>query len=361
MNRMFYRRAVAAVFVIALTLIVNPTLARAQGSLEEWEEAELRPLMERLGAAFQGDVPSEKPFEMVVDFLKGSEGSIYAPFTVTLDPSQLSMSQLSMYLFVLPYLDPLAEAEADDDAGGPARIERPRVTSVLENPLFENATYEDLFFIDVTDAASAGGPIEIHRAFQAPGGVYDVYVLVRDSLGEDGDLDELDDSAVLMLKEQVEVPDFWNGELQTSTVILARSIAPLASILSPEDQRDNPYTIGTTQIVPKRDTVFAKDENFSLLLYVYNPQLTGQSPDVTVEFDFHRRTAAGESFFNRTNPQEFNAQTWPAGQDISPGIPSGQSVPLGSFPAGDFRLEIKITDNTAGQSLTREVNFTVGE
>jgi hypothetical protein len=34
-------------------------------------------------------------------------------------------------------------------------------------------------------------------------------------------------------------------------------------------------------------------------------------------------------------------------------------VPLGSFPEGDYRLEIKITDKAATKSLTRDVKFSV--
>jgi hypothetical protein len=34
-------------------------------------------------------------------------------------------------------------------------------------------------------------------------------------------------------------------------------------------------------------------------------------------------------------------------------------VPLASFPEGDYRLEIKITDKIANKSLTREIVFTV--
>jgi hypothetical protein len=38
---------------------------------------------------------------------------------------------------------------------------------------------------------------------------------------------------------------------------------------------------------------------------------------------------------------------------------TGQGVPLQSFPEGDYRLEIKITDNKAQKSITRDVLFTV--
>ena len=38
---------------------------------------------------------------------------------------------------------------------------------------------------------------------------------------------------------------------------------------------------------------------------------------------------------------------------------AGQSVPLASFPAGDYRLEMKVQDNISKKSVTRNINFTV--
>ena len=77
---------------------------------------------------------------------------------------------------------------------------------------------------------------------------------------------------------------------------------------------------------------------------------------------FHTVNAAGESFFNRTAPQEFNAQTLPAGFDaLTNGIPSQVSVPLSGFPVSEYRLEIKVTDIAAAQTLNHDFVFIVDE
>jgi hypothetical protein len=53
------------------------------------------------------------------------------------------------------------------------------------------------------------------------------------------------------------------------------------------------------------------------------------------------------------------------GQTLSPAdlasgqLQAGQAIPLQSFPEGDYRLEIKVTDNTAKKMVSRDVNFTV--
>ena len=378
MYRMFRQPTAAAVCIIAIASMTPPTFAQDEQEkqpLEEWERRELKPLVDAVGAALQGDlVQTVNPFDFGPDFLKGAEGNTYVPFTLTVDPSKIGESTVLMYLVVIPHVSgEQAEPEDTSRAYTPGAAEelidaRRRelfgATTESSEDLFASAAFEDAFFIDVAEGRSADGPVEIHRAFHAPGGSYDVYIALRDSKGEDADEDDLAESAVMMLKQEVMVPDLWSGELQTSSIIIARVVEPLAAPLTPEEQLENPYTIGGTRIVPKRDTDFGKDEELSVIMLIYNPQLAGeQKPDLTVDYTFHKSAEEGEEFFNRTTPQEFNAQTLPPAFDIAAGhqIVAGQSVPLASFPAGSYRLEIKVSDNASGQTLQRDVNFIVNE
>jgi len=344
--------AVASAITFALfALVISPGLALGQAALEEWEEKELRPLVEALQVVLEGaPVPGDDPFAIKTDFMKGGEGSTFAPLVVTIDPSKVRDSAVTMYLFVEPHVEPIAEAAAEADADATA-----------DDP-FANRVYEDVFWVDVSESRAAGGPLEIERAFHAPGGVYDVYVVIRDSKGEDGDEDDFADSMIMMVKAEVEVPDFWNNQLETSTVLLTRSVDVLPALLEGAEAIANPYTLGQTQLVMKHDLVFTKAEDLSLILFIYNAQLSAdQAPNVTVTYDFHTLTATDEEFFNRTTPQEYNAQTLAPGQDVTLGIPAGQGVPLSIFPAGDHRLDIKITDNARVESIDRVLNFTVTE
>ena len=347
----------AALFVTLAVLVSAAPVAGQEpeqepaNQLEDWERAEVQSLVQAVGAALQGRLrPFENPFELQPDFFKGADGLTYVPFTVTVDPARISESMVAMYLFVTAHQDP-STAPADPDSA-----EEP----VPQVPL---AVFEDAYFIDVSAERAAGGPIHLSRAFAAPGGDYDVYIAMRDSLG--GPVPEDQESAsVLMIKEAVSVPNLWTTELQTSSVLVADLIEPLAEPLTPAEQSQQPYTLGTTRIVPKHGRSFGKQDELSLILLVYNAQLTSeQKPDLTIEYNFHLRTGAGEEFFNKTDPEQFNAQTLPPGFDVALGhqIVAGQSVPLSLFPAGDYRLEIRISDNEAGTSLTRDVHFTVQE
>ena len=371
-------RTLAACVAVAL-LTVAP--AAAQDDLEDWQRAELRAMLEAIEFALAGRiVPVAEPFEFRPDFLKGTDGNAYVPFTLSIDPARVDTPILSMYLYVV-------------------------------EPGDNEAIFEDAYFADVTSGGDE--PIRISRAFAVPGGAYDVYIVLRESsrdLAPEGnppgdrdrarideycgdlfpndlssrfacqeqeylayrlqrrprlsyDADE-ESATMMMLRARVDVPDLWNGQLQLSSVIVPEVVEPMAAPLTPEEQILSPYSLGTTRIVPKFDQDFGKQAELSLIFLVYNPGLADRSkPDITIEYTFHLRSAGGEEYFNRTNPQAFNGQTLPPGFDVTLGhqIVAGQTVPLRIFPAGDYRLEIKVTDNTNSTEIIENVLFTVLE
>ena len=117
--------------------------------------------------------------------------------------------------------------------------------------------------------------------------------------------------------------------------------------------------------MPKLDADFGKRDTLSQIFFVYNTGLVdGGKPDVTIEYNFYTQTAGGEDYFNRTAPQEFNSQTLPPEFDVTFGyqvMGGQQGVNLAVFPAGDYRLEIKVTDNIDSTEIVENVMFTVLE
>ena len=166
-----------------------------------------------------------------------------------------------------------------------------------------------------------------------------------------------------LIKQTVTVPDFWSADLTTSSVIIASKIEPLNAPLSPNEQAERPYALGMMEITPAFEMKFSKKAELSTFMLIYNPKTDAMNkPDVTVEYNFYQKPAgAAEKFFNKTNPQALNATTLPPQFDMAQGhqLQTGQAVPLASFPDGDYRLEIKVTDKIANKSLTRDINFTV--
>ena len=287
----------AASCVAAALLLATAPIAAQE--LEDWQRDELEPLVDVVASALAGElVPQDDPFALTPTFIKATDGNTYVPFTLTIDADSVGES-LAIYLYIDEHRD--VPVERDDD-------ERPE------------AVWEEAHFVA---ASESDGLVRISRAFTVPGGAYDVYVAIRDSAGEDGDRE--DDPTVLLLREEVEVPDFWTPDLQISTILIAEAIEPLTVQLTPEQQAARPYALGP------------------------------------FELDFHQQTADGEEFFNRTSPQEFNGQTLPPDFDLTVGhqIVAGQQIPLSIFPAGDYRLEIKVTDNTSGAEVVHNVAFSV--
>jgi len=370
MNRMLLRRIIKTTCVILLALMANPNRAFSQGALERWQEDELQPLLERVTSVYRSEVPAENTVELSVDFLRGGRdpegnGLIFAPFTLEASASTFSMSEFLLYLLVVPHTDP-ATREADAAPAGPrsSNSAAPQTTNPnISQEMLESRVFQDVFFVSVSDVESDDDELlKFDRAFQAPAGTYDAYVVVRDSVGEDGDRGDLSESAIVVSVEQIEVPDYWNGELQTSSVIFAESLEVLEEPLSQEQTRTEPYTFGTTQFVPKRDSNYSKAEDaLSLIFFIYNSQVDGEQADVTVEFEFHTVNANGEAFFNRTPPYEFNAATMAGFDAVANGIPSQVSIPLASFPVSEYRLEITVTDIAAAQTLNHDFVFIVDE
>jgi hypothetical protein len=279
------------------------------------------------------------------DFLKAQGNKEYVPFTVSLDPAAVSGGNIAFYWRVVA---------KGTDATAPAA---PAGKKDDKKKRTEYA-YEDITFVPVTASPS---PMRISRSFTVPAGTYDVYVVAKEPTPEKAPKNAPAPKSST-IKHTITVPDFWNGELNTSSVIIAQRIDPLPAPLTQQQQADRPYALGSMEIVPAIDTKFTKKSELSTFMLIYNPKVdSANKPDVVVEYNFYSKTGGTEKFFNKTNPQNLNAQTLPPQFDLSAGhqLQSGQAVPLASFPEGEYRLEIKVTDKIANKSLTRDVNFTV--
>jgi len=286
------------------------------------------------------------------DFLKATGNKEYIPFTVSYDPSKVSGSNVSLYWRVVA-----------KDAPGSASLPLPADAAKKDEKKDDKKpaprfAYEDLNTIAVTPGQT--GPARISRAFTVGGGVYDVYVVLKEATSQQKNAPA---PKMSLIKQTVTVPDFWTPDLATSSVIIAQKIEPLNAPLSQNEQIERPYALGMMEIVPAYDLKFTKKSELSTFMLIYNPKTDAMNkPDVTVEYNFYTKpSGAPEKFFNKTNPQALNATTLPPAFDMTLGhqLQTGQAVPLASFPDGDYRLEIKVTDKLANKSLTRDINFTV--
>jgi hypothetical protein len=301
------------------------------------EQVDIDTLVTVVDAAAAGRAAAASDIAVTWDsshFFRAPDGSTYMPFTVTVDKSKIASPTAALYIRVA------SKAEAAAAAAAPAK----------GNNKDKNAAVHAW---EKFDFALLGPDGKLARYIQVKPGDYDLYVAVKDK----GTVEKVDKNytpRVGILKKDVTIPDFNTPGLATSSMLLSTGIQPASAGVTADD---DPYVFGQMQIVPSRDGKYKKADTLSVVYWVYGA--TGDAagkPDLTIENSFNQKTADGEKFFNKTQPQSLNAQS---PYNVSMGVPNFLEVPLASFTPGDYRLEIKITDKASGKTVTQNVNFSV--
>ena len=322
--------------------------ARSAERFDEVRRLEGEALLSLADEAMAGRGSSDFAIGWSNDFFKAQTGT-FVPFTVTIERSALTAADALMYVRATR-----REAVPDSRA--------------IRYPF-------DVIF-PVALSGPPGQPVRITRGFAVAPGDYDVYVALRERAADPRSANRRLKSAVL--KQPLTVPDFWRGELATSTIMIADRIDRVPAPVVGEDVLERPYVIGTNEIHRAAGTAFRQDRELIVVFLIYNPSV---SPDKNfdIEVDYHlfkKNTAgeraesgdnqdhppvqAGESYVTRTTPQRFKPAVMGANFDPASGpILAGQGILLSSFKAGEYRLGITVKDLMSRQTLSRDVSFKV--
>jgi len=357
------RRNRGSVFVVGLAVLLSATWSSAllaqskdEKKLKDNQRKAALVLVRAVDSAMAAKTPAGQSFWMAKpdgkeapvaatdtikmswhnDMMRAGDGKSYLPFTVFVEPGKLPSGPVAVMLRVASRGSTPVESKEKDKSA---------------------YAWEDFYFTDLQNGP--GGQLMLTRVFQVGGGSYDVYIAMRPLPQNDKGKDMV---PVALLKKELDVADIAAAGLTTSSVLVVGKVEQLSAAPTPDMQRERPYIMGGVELVPVLDAKLKKTEEFTTYFQIYNAQLTEKKPDLTVEYNFYRKEGETEKYFNKTNPQKFSAQTLPAGWDPDAGhvISAGQSIPLASFPEGDYRLEIKIIDNAASKTITRDVLFSVG-
>ena len=298
------------------------------------------------GDTAQGDVVLKWESSHLI---RGQNG-VYVPFTVTFDPSSVRTSELGIYVRAVEkgQLPAVVTALTPPPAGSKPPAQPP----ALPKYAWDNVHYLQ---------KPADG--RITRAIALPPGDYELFVAVRERSAAAAKNQATPAARNGLLRHAVLAPDFNKTDLQTSSVILATTVEPVSGQLSPAEQEANPYVFGPMRIVPSKDGRFGKNNELQVIFWIYGATAAESGkPDVVIDFNFHlKQPDGGEKYFNKTQPQELNAKTLPPEFSIAAGhqLPGSLIIPMAPFPAGDYRLEIKVTDKPSGKAVTQNVTFTV--
>ena len=334
---MAIRRAMA----LAVALMVSVTMAAAQQAptkkdekkRSKQEQQEIEQVVKLVDGVMAGQpAPGDITMTLEPFFMKSQEQRTFVPFVLTVNNAP--KTDAAMYVRVV----------------NPAAVPDPKAKKV-EYP------WDDIHFIPA--AQLAGDTVKLNRVFMATAGTYDVYVAFKERVPEKAPKGTLPKIGVL--KTQVTVPDFYNGELATSTILVADKVNMLSAPPSPDEARERPFVFGAQELLPAPDMEFKKSEELSIFFQVYNAGLDASGkPNLVLEYEFHKAEAAGDKFFNKTTPQTVNAQNLPPQFDPAKfPVPGGITVPLASFAEGDYRLAVKITDKASGKTKNQDIKFTV--
>jgi hypothetical protein len=327
------RRVVAVAVAVAL----SGTFALAQSAKPDTkkrskqEQKEIEEIVKVVDGAMAGQpAPSDIQMTITPYFLKSQEQRTFVPFV--LDVKGAPAADVAMYVRVVN-----PEAKPDPKA---KKVEYP---------------WDDIHFIPATQLA--GG--KLNRVFMAAPGTYDIYLAMKERLPEKAPKGQV--AKVGVLKQQITVPDFQNGEINTSSLLVTDKVNMLTAPVSAEESRERPFVFGAQELIPAADMDFTKAEELSIFFQVYNPGLDqAGKPNIVMEYEFHKKEGEAEKFFNKTNPQTVSAANLPPQFDPAKfPVPGGITVPLASFGEGQYRLSIKVTDKVSGKVLSRDVNFAV--
>jgi hypothetical protein len=216
--------------------------------------------------------------------------------------------------------------------------------------------FADVYFLTEKSITTSGDVAELGRALELPPGEYTLYIAMRERQPKD----RKQTPKATVLAQPLTVPDMNTG-LTTSSVILAKALDPAPEQLTGQQQLEQPFTISGYKVVPSFGAPIPSSGELMFVFFIYNEGVAASGkPDLDVEYLFFR--ANEDKAFTKLATQSFNATTLPGQFDLNQGhqVFVGQGIPVkDAFKPGDYRLEIKVTDKTNGQAITRNVPFTV--
>jgi len=284
-------------------------------------------------------------------YIAAEKGLVYIPYSIGIDGKFDSMP-VAMYLRVLTKNAKPADYDASKATTMRSYLGQMSVvndTKDIRSGAVEatGVVAEDIQFFEPPKDG------RLIRGIWLPPGEYNMFVAMQEK-GDKG----IPKASVL--RQELSVPDLSKG-LALSSVILADRVEPAPATTRQRNQLDAPFDIAGTRITPSATSRLRKGDELTVVYYIYHPAAgSGGRPDLLAEYTFYSNNAGVEQLFKRSAPQVFNAETLPATFDPAMHqIMGGQSVPLGSFPLGDYRLEVKVTDRVTNTTTVNSATFSV--
>jgi hypothetical protein len=399
-------RFLAMTIVIAWSAASDAADPPRRKPLDASQRAALTALLHAVDVAQQADIDADEALGWNNHILKAQDQTAYIPFRLTLEAPGDSFKSAAMYVRAVsrhdgaptseehsavrdwmarggdappPRLETVSIGPGEMPIGGPAAgssrrsVQAPAEASAvlslqlreyekqkaaneaaLKRPEMRTRDpylfpFEEYYFFDLK--GSRGNDLRlVERALALPPGEYDVYVALVDR-------GRLKTSSPSMLRRTITIPDYWDDRLALSSLILVSSINSLKAPLPPAQQIEKPYTFGQAEVVPVRSHAFTTSDVLSVVFQICN--YGAPDTDLTAEYNFFHHVDGARRLFNRTSPQHMTDNDLPRPAPWETQAFTSQSVPLQSFPPGQYELEVTVHDRLTRATAKQSVAFTV--
>jgi hypothetical protein len=359
-----------------LLLIVT---ARAQSPTEAIRVSlDERAMLERLveDAVAGRNLGGNAWLKWMPHFFRGADGKTYVPFTLKIEEAAGGFKRAAMYVRVAPRGDAGREARRAEGVQNPIGIpagelpiNSPERRQGVGAPTASDASlmlrsltakpaamypYEAVYRVTPIEEQNSG---IVSRSLAVAPGAYDVYIALLD---EPRRGEKQRRSAIA--KQQISVPDLNAPGLRLSSVVVADRIESLASPVSKAEQALRPYALGAAELVPALDDQLSQSETLHLAFVIYGAAVDRDGlPDVRVEYRLYQSSGFSERLLGSTPPQTLDRTTLPERFDLRTGgqLAAAQSLPLGSYPTGLYRITIRVVDNRTRLTAEDTVRFTI--
>ena len=204
----------------------------------------------------------------------------------------------------------------------------------------------DLPFVPAPDSSVPSGSLTYQARRNLTPGVYTQTIVIEDKVvkGQMGSL-----------VATITVPDYGTKTFAMSSLTLLASFGRQDADLGPDEGASGGlYSMGSFRLVPRAVPILVKSDILAFYYQVYNPapEQTSGKPNLESTYSFFLKDATGWKPFRKPAVKPVS-QVELFVIDLKDLLKPDQSLPV------EFRMEAKVTDKVSGQSLTRELFFTV--
>ncbi len=153
----------------------------------------------------------------------------------------------------------------------------------------------------------------------------------------------------------IRVPDFADDKLETSSLILADQMEPVAA----KNVGTGSFVIGATKVRPRvpsadgKPVVFKKDQKLNFWMQVYNLTVDDKThkPSATVEYNVVNAATNKAVVHSVESTDQMG--------NIGDQVTLEKTLSAANLAAGVYRLQIKVNDNLSKQTVDPSVTFAV--